>query len=49
MVDILMSKSPLNLSDDPAVLKAIIASLEVENAKLSATLGRRAERNGEVS
>lgn len=38
MVDITMSENTLNLSYDPAVLKAIIASLEVENAKLSATL-----------
>lgn len=33
-----MSDSAPKLSDDPAVLKAIIASLEAENAKLSATL-----------
>jgi predicted RNase H-like nuclease (RuvC/YqgF family) len=33
-----LSESASKLSDDPAVLKAIIASLEAENAKLSATL-----------
>lgn len=33
-----MSESAPKLPDDPAVLKAIIASLEAENAKLSATL-----------
>ena len=33
-----MSESAVNLPDDPAVLKALIASLEAENAKLSATL-----------
>lgn len=33
-----MSEDTASLSNDPAVLKAIIASLEVENAKLSATL-----------
>ena len=33
-----MSEGTSNLSNDPVVLKAIIASLEVENAKLSATL-----------
>lgn len=38
MVVIPMSESPPHLSDDPAILKAIIASLEAENAKLSATL-----------
>lgn len=38
MVIIVMSDSTPILSDDPAVLKAIIASLEAENAKLSATL-----------
>ena len=38
MVIIVMSDSTPILSDDPAVLKAIIASLEAENTKLSATL-----------
>ena len=38
MVAILMSESTPKLPNDPAVLKAIIASLEAENAKLSATL-----------
>lgn len=38
MVAIRMSESVLKLPDDPAVLRAIIASLEAENAKLSATL-----------
>jgi transposase len=33
-----MSEDTSILSDDPTVLKAIIASLEAENAKLSATL-----------
>ena len=33
-----MSEGTSNLSNDPVVLKAIIASLEAENAKLSATL-----------
>lgn len=38
MVVIRMSESAPKLPDDPAVLRAIIASLEAENAKLSATL-----------
>ena len=38
MVVTAMSSNAPILSDDPAVLKAIIASLEAENAKLSATL-----------
>lgn len=38
MVVTTMSSDAPILSDDPAVLKAIIASLEAENAKLSATL-----------
>ncbi len=38
MVVTAMSSDAPILSDDPAVLKAIIASLEAENAKLSATL-----------
>ena len=38
MVAILMSESTPKLPDDPAALEAIIASLEAENAKLSATL-----------
>ncbi len=38
MVIIRMSESAPKLPDDPAVLRAIIASLEAENAKLSATL-----------
>jgi len=33
-----MSKPAENLSDDPAVLKAMIAILQAENAKISATL-----------
>ncbi len=33
-----MSEGTSNLSNDPAILKAIIASLEAENARLSATL-----------
>ncbi|TNJ38747.1 IS66 family transposase, partial [Phaeobacter sp. B1627] len=33
-----MSEDTASLSNDPAVLRAIIASLEAENAKLSATL-----------
>jgi transposase len=33
-----MSKPAENLSDDPAVLKAMIAALQAENAKISATL-----------
>ena len=38
VVAILMSESAPKLPDDPVALKAIIASLEAENAKLSATL-----------
>ncbi len=38
MVVIAMSESTPNLPDDPSVLRAIIASLEAENVKLSATL-----------
>lgn len=38
MVIIRMSEDTASLSNDPAVLRAIIASLEAENAKLSATL-----------
>lgn len=33
-----MSKPAENLPDDPAVLKAMIAALQAENAKISATL-----------
>jgi len=33
-----MSKHVENLPDDPAVLKAMIATLQAENAKISATL-----------
>ena len=33
-----MSKSAETLPDDPAVLKAMIAALQAENAKISATL-----------
>jgi transposase len=33
-----MSKPAENLSDDPAILKAMIAILQAENAKISATL-----------
>jgi len=33
-----MSKPAQNLPDDPAVLKAMIAALQAENAKMSATL-----------
>ncbi len=33
-----MSNLPLPLTDDPAVLKALIAALQAENAKISATL-----------
>jgi uncharacterized protein with von Willebrand factor type A (vWA) domain len=33
-----MSKHAENLPDDPAVLKAMIAALQAENAKMSATL-----------
>lgn len=38
MVIMRMSEDAASLSNDPAVLRAIIASLEAENAKLSATL-----------
>lgn len=38
MVVMRMSEDTASLIDDPAVLRAIIASLEAENAKLSATL-----------
>ena len=33
-----MSRDAQNLPDDPALLKAIIADLQAENAKISATL-----------
>ena len=33
-----MSQTPVNMPDDPAVLKAMIAVLQAENAKMSATL-----------
>ncbi len=33
-----MSEAPETLSDDPAVLKAMIAALQVENSRMSATL-----------
>ena len=33
-----MSQTPAQMPDDPAVLKAIIAALQAENAKMSATL-----------
>lgn len=38
VVAILMPQNAPKLPDDPAVLKAIVASLEAENAKLSTTL-----------
>lgn len=38
MVVRLMSNAPQNLPDDPAFLKAMIAALQAENAKMSATL-----------
>lgn len=37
MVDICMSTHATKLPDDPAFLKAMIAALEAENAKISAT------------
>ena len=33
-----MSSDAQNLPDDPAVLKAMIAALQAENARISATL-----------
>ena len=33
-----MSSDAQNLPDDPAILKAMIAALQAENAKISATL-----------
>ena len=33
-----MSRTPLDMPDDPAVLKGMIAALQAENAKMSATL-----------
>ncbi len=33
-----MSSDAQNLPDDPALLKAMIAALQAENAKISATL-----------
>lgn len=33
-----MSNAPATLPDDPALLKALIAALQAENAKLSATM-----------
>lgn len=41
MVVMRMSEGTASLSSDPAVLRAIIASLEEENARLSATLRAR--------
>ena len=38
MVVRLMSSASQNLPDDPALLKAMIATLEAKNAKMSATL-----------
>jgi transposase len=38
MVVRIMSKVTENLPDDPAFLKAMIAALQAENAKMSATL-----------
>lgn len=38
MVSLRMSASAKNLPDDPALLKAMIAALSAENAKMSATL-----------
>ena len=33
-----MSQAPADMPDDPAALKAMIAALQAENAKMSATL-----------
>jgi hypothetical protein len=33
-----MSQSPVDMPDDPTALKAMIAALQSENAKMSATL-----------
>jgi len=33
-----MSKAAQTLPDDPALLKALVAALQAENAKISATL-----------
>jgi len=38
VVDMDMSTAPTNLPDDPAVLKAVIAALQAENDRMSATL-----------
>src|SRR6056297_2565813 len=38
MVSMPMSDDPLSLPNDPAVLKAMIAALKVENQKMSASL-----------
>jgi predicted RNase H-like nuclease (RuvC/YqgF family) len=38
MVSMPMSDNPVSLPDDPAVLKAMIAALQVENQKMSASL-----------
>jgi transposase len=38
MVVLPMSADTQNLPDDPTVLKAMIAALQAENAKISATL-----------
>lgn len=35
-----MSNAAENLPDDPALLKAMIAALQAENAQMSATLQR---------
>src|SRR6056297_2203389 len=33
-----MSQTPVDMPDDPAALKALVAALQAENAKMSATL-----------
>jgi len=38
VVDMIMSNTPADLPSDPAALKAMIASLQAENDRISATL-----------
>ncbi|RVJ91259.1 transposase, partial [Sinorhizobium meliloti] len=43
-----MSNASQNLPDDPAFLKAMIAALQAENAKMSATLQAHDQLIGEL-
>ena len=44
-----MSNASQNLPDDPAFLKAMIAALQAENAKMSATLQAHDQLIGELA